>query len=186
MRARYYQGMMDTVLLQKKKGYSELSEMYIIFITPFNPLKKYNGNGIVHDKVSCEVKRSLDGVDWSNKVHEIYLNTEETDNTELSKMLKYFEDTRADDTSFGALSDAVRRRKLTVEGNITMCKAVEDYAVKYADKYAKKAIEKATKEANIRNKVEFVDSLLDDGITLSKALKLAKIDEQIYKEAKAK
>jgi len=70
MRSRYHQSIIDASLVPKGVDYDQLPEVYVIFITPFNPLKKQG-----HKKVVYISKTYLDGVEWNNKVHEIYLNT---------------------------------------------------------------------------------------------------------------
>lgn len=143
--------------------------MYIIFITPFNPLKEYN-----HHKVIYEKKSILEDVVWDNRVHEVYLNTEETDDTKLSEMLQYFKIADPEDKRFGALSDAVYRHKDTEEGVLNMCKAVEDYANDRKREWIA--------EGKIEGKIEVVKNLLLKKFTLSDALEVAGIDEETYKE----
>ncbi len=165
MRARYYQSLLDASLAPKGLSYDKLPEMYIIFITPFNPLK---ANG--HHKVMYEKKSLLEDVPWDNKVHEIYLNAEETDESQLSEMLQYFRTADPADTRFGALSETVREQKGVKEEIADMCKAVEDYAKSYA------------KEREAIKAAKFVNNLLAEGFALEKALQLAGIDEETYRQ----
>lgn len=163
MRARYYQSVMDASLVPKGKTYKELPEMYIIFITPFNPLKEYG-----HHKVMYEKKSMLEDVPWDNNVHEIYLNAEETDDTMLSEMLRYFKTADPNDKRFGALSETVCERKGTKEDIGDMCKAVEDYAK------GREEIAETTKA------VEIVNNLIKKGFSLNEALEVSGIDEETY------
>lgn len=165
MRARYYQSIMDASLVPIGLTYNELPEMYIIFITPFNPLKSYG-----HHKVIYEKKSLLEDVPWENKVHELYLNAEETDNSQLSEMLQYFRTADPADQRFGALSDTVREQKGVKEEVTDMCKAVEDYARE------REALAKTNKA------IEVVNNLLAEGFSLEKSLKLAGIDEETYRQ----
>ena len=167
-RARYYQSMIDSTFVPKGTPYSNLPEVYIIFITPFNPLKAQG-----HSDVMYEKRTLLKDVDWNNDVHEIYLNAEVKDNTELSAMLQYFLTADPNDTRFGALSNAVRKTKNEKEEVIKMCKAVEEYAVD-REKIAKTIA-----------KVEVVENLLKRGFPLSEALEIAEIDEETYNQYKA-
>lgn len=168
LRARYYQAALDTALFQKGHTYDELFELYIIFITPFNPLKEFGRASVVYEK-----KCTLDGIEWDNKVHEIYLNAEVIDNTPLSAMLQYFKTADPSDMRFGSLSNAVHRQKETEKGVFTMCKAVEDYA------NSKKNEGRA--EGKLEAKIEVVQNLLTKGFTLLAALEVAGIDEETYK-----
>ena len=107
----------------------------MIFITPFNPLKEYG-----HEKVAYISKTYLDGVEWNNEVHEIYLNAEAKDESKLSEMLQYFKTANPDDSRFGPLSDAVKRQKNFDKEVSSMCSAVEEYAKEYAKVYAKEKV----------------------------------------------
>lgn len=161
MRARYYQSMMDASLVPKGLTYNELPEMYIIFITPFNPLKSKGHHKMMYTKHS-----TLDGEEWDNGVHEIYLNAEVKENSQLSEMLQYFRTADPEDRRFGALSETVREQKGIKEEIVDMCKAVEDYA----------------REREASKAVEVVNNLLAEGFNLEKALKLADIDEETYRQ----
>lgn len=177
-RARYYQSMIDASFVPKGITYNKLPEVYIIFITPFNPLKEYGHHKVAYRKVSY-----LEDVDWGNDVQEIYLNAEETDNSELSAMLQYFRTADPQDERFGALSAAVRNQKGNETEVNNMCKAVEDYA-KERERIALEKASKEKEEAVAMNSVQFVDALLNDGYTLEKALKMAGIDEETYNKYK--
>lgn len=164
-RARYYQSIMDASLVPSGIDYDNLPEMYIIFITPFNPLKEYG-----HHKIMYEKKSMLEDVNWDNDVHEVYLNPEETDESQLSEMLQYFLTANPDDKRFGALSEAVREQKGVKEEIVNMCKAVEDYAKERAEQSAK------------NSKAEVVNNLLKKGFDLEEALEVAGIDEETYQQ----
>ena len=142
----------------------------MIFITPFNPLKKYG-----HEKVSYTSKTYIDGIEWNRKVHEIYLNAEVKDGSELSEMLQYFKTADPNDTRFGPLSNSVRKYKFVDEEVDYMCRAVEEYA----EERERIAFEKAAEEIT-RKSVRFVDSLLKKGFPLEEALEMAEIDEETY------
>ena len=161
----------------EKSGSSFHSSVSMIIIlarhrrTEFNPLKKRG-----HKKVVYISKTYLDGVEWNNKVHEIYLNAEVKDGSKLSEMLQYFKTADPEDNRFGPLSDAVKKQKNFNREVTDMCSAVEEYAKEYAKEYAEKE--------TTMTKVEFVNDLINDGCTLEKALKLAKIDEETYNKYK--
>ena len=162
-RSRYYQALIDSSFFKKGKTYDEMPELYIIFITPFNPLKQYDRH-----KVTYEKKSFLDGVVWENGVHEIYLNAEETDNTLLSDMLQYFLSANPDDKRFGALSKVVSEQKGRDKEVGTMCKEVEDYANERAE------------EREILSKVKIAKNLLKKNFSLAEALETSELDEETY------
>ena len=171
MRSRFHQSIIDASLVPKgEKDYDKLPEVYVIFITPFNPLKKYG-----REKVVYTSKTYIDGIEWNRKVYEIYLNAEVKDGSALSEMLQYFKTADPNDTRFGPLSNSVRKYKYVDEEVDYMCRAVEEYA----EERERIAFEKAAVEI-ARTKTEVVDSLLKEGFPLEKALKIAKIDEETY------
>jgi predicted transposase/invertase (TIGR01784 family) len=183
MRSRFHQSIIDASLVPKgEEDYDKLPEVYVIFITPFNPLKKYG-----REKVVYTSKTYIDGIEWNRKVHEIYLNAEVKDGSELSEMLQYFKTADPDDDRFGPLSKSVRKYKYVDEGVNNMCRAVEDYAEGIAKERERIAIEKTTEEAAkktaeeiAQKSVRFVESLLKKGFPLEEALEMAEIDEGTY------
>ena len=169
-RSRYHQAVIDASLAPKGIDFDKLPELYVIFITPFNPLKKYGRNKIAYYKTSY-----LDGIEWDNEVHEIYLNTEVKDDSTLSDMLQYFKTADPDDDRFGPLSRSVRKYKCIDEEVNNMCRAVEEYA----KERERIALEKAAEEM-ARTKSGIVNSLLKKGFPLKEALEIAEIDEETY------
>ena len=177
-RSRYHQSVIDASLAPKGIDFDELPELYVIFITPFNPLKKYGRNKVAYYKTSY-----LDGIEWNNQVHEIYLNAEVKDGSALSEMLQFFKTADPNDNRFGPLSDSVRKYKYVDEEVNTMCRAVEEYA----EERERIAVEKANEEAAeemAQKSVRFVDSLLKKGFPFEEALEMAEIDEETYNSHK--
>ena len=99
-------------------------------------------------------------------IHRLYFNTAVDDVTDLSELLQYIADSRAENTDFGALSQAVKHHKIVNEGVDSMCKAVEDYA----------------NGRKLEGKLETIKNMLKDRLSLEKALKYTGIDETTYKE----
>lgn len=139
-RSRYYQANMDTAFFQKGKHYSELPDIYILFITSFDIFGK--------NDVCYEVERNLKnyGEVVDNGVHELYFNTKANDDSEIAGLLQYFEHTDDTVTDYGALSEAVRFYKDTEEGVSAVCDEVR----KYGDKRAEEAAERADAQAVVR------------------------------------
>ena len=92
---------------------------YFIFISDFDPF----GLGDNY----YEIERKISGRDdiISNGVHEIYLNTEVTNDRDITNLLKYFRNSDADSTQFGPLSDKVRFFKKDEKGGMVMCDKVQ-------------------------------------------------------------
>lgn len=120
-RVRYYQSNIDLTNLEKGVKYKNLPDLYLIFITSFDQFGR--------NKNCYEVKRFIDGTNQevSNGIHELYFNTAVKDDSEISKLLQYFENTHSGNTEFKELSDYVRYYKETEGGVECMCDAIRSY-----------------------------------------------------------
>lgn len=159
-RIRYYRTAIDWSYLEKGKDYSELPELYMIFISDFDPFAL--------NKVHYEIAPYIRGTDreYDNGVHIHYFNTKVKDETFLSELMQYLADSDPKRTQFGALSQQVNYHKEKNEGVGFMCKAVEEYAA------AKK----------IEGKIETIRNMLKENIPLDVALKCAKLDKETYEK----
>lgn len=168
-RIRYYRTAIDWSYLEKGKDYSELPELYMIFISDFDPFQM--------SKVHYEIAQYIEGTDrkYDSGVHIHYFNTKVNDGTFVAEILQYMKHSDPENDRFGALSKQVNYHK--VQGGMgDMCKAVEEYAKEYAKKYAKEMEEKG----KIEGKIETVKNMLKDGLSIDKALKYADIDRLTY------
>lgn len=159
-RVRFYQAAIDWSMLEKGRKYQDLPDLYLLFISKFDMWKQ--------GKTKYEIRRTINNTSdvADNGVHEIYYNTVSDEDSQLTEMLHYFNNSDADDRRFGALSDAVNQQKRTKQGVDSMCKAVEEYA----------------REREIIGKVKTVQNLLKMNMTLEDALKAAELDEKTYAE----
>ncbi len=185
-RMRYYCTAIDWSYLEKGKKYSELPELYMIFISNFDPFEENKNYYEIKQYVGNSNRPYCDGI------HRLYFNTAVKDDSELSKLLQYLRKSDAGNTDFGALSQAVNYYKIRNEGVDNMCKAVEDYARELAKDYEKKLAKEYAEERaklareNIENAVKNVKMMLDDGVSIEKALKYANIDLQTYEKYSGK
>lgn len=167
-RIRYYRTAIDWSYLEKGKDFSELPELYMIFISDFDPfdLKRnhYEIKEYVEDSEVC----------YNDGVHRLYFNTEVKDESGLSKLLQYLADSDADNDDFGALSRQVRYHKYKDEGVGSMCKAVEEYAKKYAEGREEKG--------ELKGKLKTVKNMLKKDIPLETALECAQIDKATFEK----
>jgi hypothetical protein len=169
-RVRYYQSAIDWSILEKGTKYEELPDVYLLFISAFDIF----GMG----KVKYQIKRVIDGTDVAvdNGVHEIYFNTKANDGTFLSQMLEYFNDSNADNKTFGALSQVVNEQKRTQMGVDSVCQAVHEYGDERE--------ERGRTNGKAEGKAEAVTNMLKAGITLEKALEIAGLDRETYDKNK--
>lgn len=168
-RSRYYQANMDTAFFQKGKHYSELPDIYILFITSFDIFGK--------NDVCYEVKRVLDGYQEvvDNGVHELYFNTKANDDSEIARLLQYFENTDDAVTDYGALSEAVRFYKDTEEGVSAVCDEVRKYGDDRAAQAA--AVSKAKEQVRL-----ITTMMTRKGLSLEEALDMSGISMSEYVE----
>ena len=161
-RIRYYRTAIDWSYLEKGKDYSELPELYMIFISDFDPFEM--------NKVHYEITSYINGTErkYDNGVHIHYFNTKVKDETFLSELMQYLANSDPNRSQFGALSQQVKYHKVQNEEVDYMCKAVEEYA-------AAKAI-----ESKIEGKIETIRNMLKENIPLEVALKCAKIDKATF------
>lgn len=158
-RIRYYSTAIDWSYLEKGSDYAELPELYMIFISDFDPFDLNK----VHYEVTPYIKGT--GMEYDNGIHIHYFNTRVKDGTFLSELMQYLADSSIGN-NFGALSQRVNYHKYQNEGVGSMCKAVEDYA----------------KEREEKGKAETVKNMLKDNIPLETALKYAQIDKETYEK----
>ncbi len=90
----------------------------------------------------------------------------------LCELLHYMLDSREGCTEFGALSNAVNIQK-------TDKKQVE-YMSSTFEEYVDKSRAEGVIEGMAKGKLEIVKGMVDDGISLDKALEYAKLDHETY------
>ena len=101
-RLRYYQGSMDTYLVDKGVKYEDLPELYLIYITEFDLFKL--------GMVKYEVCRMIRGTEicLDNGIHEIYISAASTDESKLSKLIQFFTETASMHMQFPKLSERIQ------------------------------------------------------------------------------
>ncbi len=199
-RTRLHQSLLDSSFAEKGGTFKDLPELYIIFITPFNPLKKYNKNSIAYYTKTV----IAEDVIWDNGVHEIYINAEaleDNDESELAELMRYFKRADPFDMRFGPLSEAVAYCKNNEKEIDYMYDLVQSYAQKYAQEYSKErealaeargkaegikeGIKEGKAEGENKKAVEVVRNLLNRGIKPEEAFLIANIDAKTYRDYSA-
>ncbi len=140
----------------------------MIFISEFDTFK------LGQNKYSLSLYIDGTNTKCDDGIHRLYFNTAVDDKTELSELLQYLADSNAENSSFGALSQAVKHHKIINEGVDSMCKAVEEYANSRKTEWLR--------EGKIKGKIEDIQNMIKDGIPLEKALMYTGIDEATYNE----
>lgn len=164
-RIRYYRTAIDWSYLKKNKKYISLPELYMIYISDFDPFDL--------GEIQYEIEQRIKGFDkpYSDGVHILYYNTAaDDDGTDLAKLMHYFKKSDAGCEKFGALSKAVNYHKVIGEGVDGMCKAVEEYG-------------KIQRLEGERDKmIKMIRNLLEENVPFEIALKSAGIDKQTYEK----
>ena len=171
-RIRYYRTAIDWSYLEKGRDYKLLPELYMIFISSFDPFDL--------NKTHYEVEHSVKGYEkpYDDGVHILYYNTAADDGSKLAELLQYLKKSDAGCDKFGALSQAVNYHKVINEGVDGMCKAVEEYAKKYGETQRLEG----KIEGKIEGKVDAVRNMLKKNIPFETALECAEIDKQTYEK----
>lgn len=171
-RARFNSGAMDIRMLKTGQPFSEMKEVYTIFITEKDVMGK--GFPIYHaERVILETGELFD--DGS---HIIYVNGA-YDNTDspIGKLVHDFHCTKASDMMYNILAKQVKHFKETEGGRKEMCKLVEDYADQKAAQVAEEVAAQA-EERRLDTLHEAIKNAMDSfHITLVQAMDGLKISE---------
>lgn len=138
-RARYNSSLMDANSLNKKKKPKDLPEIYVIFITEKDVLKK----GLPIYTVERVISET--GGLFNDGSHIIYVNSQIQDETALGKLMSDFHSREPKEMHYPVLEEQSEFYKYG-GGQVTMCKLVEDLVVKEGKKY----YEEGQKENNIQ------------------------------------
>lgn len=154
-RARFHSSVMDTGMLLEGQPFRKLKDSYVIFIYKYDKFRK--GLPIYH----VERYVTETGELFEDGSHIIYVNGSYKGNDEIGQLMTDFHQTDPAKIHYDELSRGIRHYK--EKGRGQMCEAVEKYAKEYAKKYAK--------EYANREKVVFVQNLMNNmKLTLEQAL----------------
>lgn len=125
-RVRYNSSNIDTFTTEKGIPFKELPDIYIIYISCFDIFKE--GKTIYHiDRTIRET-----GTTVYNGLHEIYVNTEINDGTDIAGLMNLLNSADLKtDVRFPQICNSIRYYK-TGKGQQNMCEIVEQFAKEYA------------------------------------------------------
>lgn len=162
-RARYYQGMIDSKLLQSgAMEYSELNDVYIIIITPFDLF----GEGLFCYEFSmmCENHTDLKLEDGAKR---IFLNThgivEENVSQELIDLLRYIEHS---DAATAEKSSSLRVKQ--IHQKVEAIKFSEEVGIRFMNAWEEKMLERqeGAKEGAREKAIEIAKNFKSSGIEI--------------------
>ena len=118
-RTRFYGAMVDSGYLMKGKTYSDLPDVYIIYISEKDLWKA--------GRTSYPVEKYFKstGVRYDDGQHILYVNAAVDDGSETARLMQYFKTADPDDMSQGDLSKRVHFLKCEEGGYEIMCEISE-------------------------------------------------------------
>lgn len=133
-RARYHASCITTSFSEAGTNFREIPTVYIVYLSEFDFLKE--GKTIYHIRKVIEET----GTVVDDGLHEIFVNTEIDDGTEIAELMQCFIKKEVDNPKFPCLSKRVQYLKSEEGGLGSMCKIMEDYAKEYLKEHEDKKI----------------------------------------------
>ena len=159
-RIRYHQAMLDSHTLKKGKDFSNLPNLYIIFILEHDLFER--GEPIYYVSKTLNIKD--DGgnyLPFDDGCNIMYVNGDYRGDNPLGKLMHDFSESNADDMYYEELARRVRFHKQDERGVETMCKIVEEYGDLRAAEALQQGIEKGEQKKAIKDAI----ALLKEKIT---------------------
>ncbi len=121
-RVRFNLSNMDTVFAEKGLSYHQLPDLYAVFISEIDPFQlnctTYHVGRMLKEK----------SIFVDNGIHEIYVNTQVTDDTVTSQLMQYFLNSNGYNPNFKKTSQRVLHLKESNEGVREMASVFDEYA----------------------------------------------------------
>lgn len=153
-RIRYHQAMLDSHTLKKKKDFSELPNLYIIFILEHDLFQR--GNPIYFVNKTLDIKDEDDHyLPFDDGCNIMYINGDYRGDDALGKLMHDFSTPNADEMYYDELASKVRFHKQEEKGVQTMCKIIEEYGDERAAEALKQGIQQGAQEKAIENAKNF-------------------------------
>ena len=118
-RTRFYSSMIDSNYLEKGKTYSDLLEVYVIYVSETDLWKAG------YTTYELEKKFRKSNVSYDDGQHVLYINAAVNDGSETAKLMDYFKTADPDDMEHGELSQRVHFLKCDEGGLSEMCEVTE-------------------------------------------------------------
>ncbi|MEE1293275.1 MAG: PD-(D/E)XK nuclease family transposase [Acutalibacteraceae bacterium] len=163
-RARYHASMIDSRILAPGQSYQDLPESYIIFITENDYFSQ--SRPLYHiERTGRET-----GLPFEDFQHIIYVNGQYKSDDPLGRLIHDFWCKNTNNMNFQVLRDSVSYYKDVKEGNLAMCRALEEMRNETRTETRKQTLEEVAK------------ALLLDGMPLSKISSILNIPEEEVKD----
>ena len=119
-RTRFYGSMIDSEYLMKGANYSDLPDVYIIYVSETDLWKSG------HTSYPVEKYFQSTNMPYNDGLHIIYINAAVNDGTKIAELMQYFKSSDPNDMSQGDLSKRVHFLKCDEGGQNIMCKVSEE------------------------------------------------------------
>lgn len=178
-RVRYYQGLIDTSMLDKGVPYEKLPELYLIYLTKFDLFKL--------GRVKYEVHRIVEGTDirLDDGVHEVYINAANEDGTLVSALLQFFLATSSSHTAFPKLSERIQYFKEKKEGIKHMSEVVERLIEQKKKEWQQEAWSGGREEGHLEEKQVTVRNAVKMGLSINAISQLTGLSEKEIRAVEA-
>ena len=173
-RVRYNVAMLDSHTLKKNDDFSALPELYVIFITENDYLKR---NKPFYKVKKCFDEKDTDGNDlpFDDGCNIMYVNGAYRGDDAIGRLMHDFCAVNADDMYYTELAERVRFHKQEEKGVGTMCRIFEEYGKERAE------------EGKTKGKIEIAENLLRDGsLSIEKIAELSGFPLKKIKEIASK
>lgn len=167
-RARYHQALMDANILNPGENFDKLPELYVIFITRSDALKK--SKPILH--ISRFIEET--GEKFGDETHFVYVDSSMQDDTELGRLMHDLNCADASDMNKSILADSMRVFKETRKGVEHMCKEM--------DEIRNEGILEGKLEGIKEGKIEAAKNMVKIGMKLEQVAAVLEVDVSTVKE----
>ena len=165
-RVRYYGSVIDVMSLKKKEIYDNLPDLYMVYLT----VKDIFGLGLTTYHIERCIKEN--GSFVNNGYHEIYINAENDDKSEIAEVMKMMSTKDYVNHKYKNIKNAKGEKLMPVE----VKEAIEDLKAESMAKGMQKGIAKGMHEGKIKTIIELLNQgLISEEVALS-SLGLSKVE----------
>ena len=174
-RVRYYGSVIDVMSLKKKEVYDNLPDLYMVYLT----VKDIFGLGLTTYHIERCIKENMSFV--NNGYHEIYINAENDDKSEIAEVMKMMSTKDYVNPKYKNIKKAKEEKLMPVE----VREAIEDLRAESMAKGMHEGMQKGMAKGMQEGKIKTIIELLNQGLISEEValsnLKLSKaeLDQKI-------
>ena len=176
-RIRYHQAMLDSHTLKKNNDFSQLPNLYIIFILEHDLFKKGNAIYFVNKTLSIKDDEG-DYLPFDDGCNIMYVNGDYRGDNPLGKLMHDFSTPNADEMYYSELARRVRFHKQDEKGVQMASQIVEEYG----DERAAEALQQGLQQGAQQKAIEAARSFYSNGVSIEIIAKSLNMTEEQIKE----